>query len=495
MNALTANNRAYKKANRASTVSVLSGLGAIPVGSPPTSPGGSTKPSSAASASFGKLRNFFGQRPPSELITNYLPEYFPFADKKILKKTARHSMMRQSMKPGSAGLIGWGTQAAKNTSRFSTSTMASAKSGRNSALGGTLVQPPSPGASQEEKQQGVFALPVPRVSVELHDDKSMHLTLVDEEETAAGHTPKDERESFLDDMSPETNKSQRLAAEDALTGKAAKRTSKITELKPAGFVSPAAENLVTVDNVTSGIELRRNRDSIVPPAVAEAVQKRESLQPKEVPVDEAEADEDEEDEEDEGEEDEEEEEDENEDEEDEEEDKRDKVTSNAGNRTIKWIRGALIGSGSFGNVYLAMDAQRGLLMAVKQVQLKSSSHSQERMRSMLAALEREIELLKTLQHENIVQYLDSAIDENHLNIFLEYVPGGSVASLLRNYGAFEEALTKNWVKQILCGLEYLHSQTIIHRDIKGANILVDNKGGIKISDFGISKKVEEGEFD
>ena len=88
---------------------------------------------------------------------------------------------------------------------------------------------------------------------------------------------------------------------------------------------------------------------------------------------------------------------------------------------------------------------------------------------------------------------DSAIDDNNLNIFLEYVPGGSVSSLLRNYGAFEESLTANWVRQILRGLEYLHGQTIIHRDIKGANILVDNKGGIKISDFGISKKVEEGE--
>lgn len=93
---------------------------------------------------------------------------------------------------------------------------------------------------------------------------------------------------------------------------------------------------------------------------------------------------------------------------------------------------------------------------------------------------------------SLIRHKDSAIDDNNLNIFLEYVPGGSVASLLKNYGAFEESLTANWVKQILRGLEYLHGQTIIHRDIKGANILVDNKGGIKISDFGISKKVEEG---
>lgn len=89
--------------------------------------------------------------------------------------------------------------------------------------------------------------------------------------------------------------------------------------------------------------------------------------------------------------------------------------------------------------------------------------------------------------------IDSSIDDECLNIFLEYVPGGSVTALLRNYGAFEETLVKNFVRQILQGLDYLHERDIIHRDIKGANILVDNKGGIKISDFGISKKVDDSE--
>jgi mitogen-activated protein kinase kinase kinase len=171
----------------------------------------------------------------------------------------------------------------------------------------------------------------------------------------------------------------------------------------------------------------------------------------------------------------------------------------------------LIGAGSFGKVYLGMDASSGLLMAVKQVELPTGGAiNEERKKNMLSALEREIELLKDLQHDNIVQYLcespffvlrlskpmltgysDSSMEDEFLNIFLEYVPGGSVAALLNNYGAFEEPLVKNFVRQILQGLNYLHERDIIHRDIKGANILVDNKGGIKISDFGISKKVED----
>ena len=130
-----------------------------------------------------------------------------------------------------------------------------------------------------------------------------------------------------------------------------------------------------------------------------------------------------------------------------------------------------------------------VLMTVKKVELPTGSAPNEE--RMLSTLEREIELLKELQHDNIVKYLDSSSDGVYLNIFLEHVPGGSVAAFLKNYGAFEEPLVQNFMRQTLQGLNYLHEREIIHRDIKGANILVDNKGGVKISVFGISKKVED----
>ncbi|GKT46683.1 protein kinase byr2 [Colletotrichum spaethianum] len=159
----------------------------------------------------------------------------------------------------------------------------------------------------------------------------------------------------------------------------------------------------------------------------------------------------------------------------------------------KWMKGAMIGQGSFGCVYLALHAVTGELLAVKQVEAPApgaNSQNDARKKSMIEALKREISLLRDLRHPNIVQYLGCSSSSEYLNIFLEYVPGGSVQTMLNSYGALPEPLVRSFVRQILTGLSYLHDREIIHRDIKGANILVDNKGTIKISDFGISKKLE-----
>lgn len=165
----------------------------------------------------------------------------------------------------------------------------------------------------------------------------------------------------------------------------------------------------------------------------------------------------------------------------------------AGNSFEKnnWMKGQWIGEGSFGSVYLALHAVTGELMAVKQVELPNhakGTESDKKKTTMINALKVEIDLLQGLRHPHIVQYLGTSSDDTHLNIFLEYVPGGSIAGMLKQYNTFQEPLIRNFVRQILEGLSYLHGQNIIHRDIKGANVLVDNKGSIKISDFGISKR-------
>ncbi|KAG5005146.1 hypothetical protein JHK82_029177 [Glycine max] len=158
---------------------------------------------------------------------------------------------------------------------------------------------------------------------------------------------------------------------------------------------------------------------------------------------------------------------------------------------IRWRKGELMGSGAFGHVYMGMNLDSGELIAIKQVLIAPGSAFKENTQANIQELEEEIKLLKNLKHPNIVRYLGTAREEDSLNILLEFVPGGSISSLLGKFGSFPESVIKMYTKQLLLGLEYLHSNGIIHRDIKGANILVDNKGCIKLADFGASKKVVE----
>lgn len=158
---------------------------------------------------------------------------------------------------------------------------------------------------------------------------------------------------------------------------------------------------------------------------------------------------------------------------------------------IRWRKGELIGCGAFGRVYMGMNLDSGELLAVKQVSIASGGASREKTQAHIRELEEEVKLLKNLSHTNIVRYLGTAREEEALNILLEFVPGGSISSLLGKFGSFPESVIRMYTKQLLLGLEYLHKNGIMHRDIKGANILVDNKGCIKLADFGASKKVVE----
>ncbi|CEP18886.1 hypothetical protein [Parasitella parasitica] len=160
-----------------------------------------------------------------------------------------------------------------------------------------------------------------------------------------------------------------------------------------------------------------------------------------------------------------------------------------------WMRGNLIGRGSFGRVYHAYNIATGEWFAVKQVDavVTQSDKRNVALQEASDALYREILLLKDLDHVNIVQYLgyNLNMEEGHIYIFLEYVPGGSISSLLSEYKFLDESLTKFFTRQILQGLQYLHTRHILHRDIKGGNVLIDNDGVCKITDFGLSKNQQQ----
>ncbi|CAN0253625.1 unnamed protein product, partial [Discosporangium mesarthrocarpum] len=144
---------------------------------------------------------------------------------------------------------------------------------------------------------------------------------------------------------------------------------------------------------------------------------------------------------------------------------------------IHWKRGQQIGEGTFGKacsshglpaplVFKGLNEATGELFAVKQIGLGEGTQAEVNL------LQAEINLMKNLYHRHIVRYRGTHRGEKHLYIFLEYVPGGSIASMLQHYGVFREDLIRRFVYQILLGVCYLHGKGILHRDIKGANVLV-----------------------
>ncbi|KAJ3909323.1 Pkinase-domain-containing protein [Lentinula edodes] len=518
-----------KATKRASSYSILNDLGVqdperalVPPSPTASLSPGRLSPGSASTSRPSKLRNFFGQRPPSELITNHLTEFFPNTEKKVLERTKRQSMMTPSNTASSrmSRISRVSTASTRDIvaswnpslpSRFSSSTQGSAHTRRASShysprASLSSLPPPLPDKTLRDDASIITSSEeLPRISLSTEDGKSIDLDR--EVEDTSGRSidkpqllpsipfPSESLSEYLENLTG----ARPGARMSRTSSNASHRLSFMTELRSKRDRSNTA-SLMTVDEITKELENRRisKRESMtirLPESSdtdewteVENEEGRSStmgLNEDDKAGDEEYDDDDDEDTylDDEG----------SASEEADDEDE-DGAAGDAGKSkkiNNKWIKGALIGSGSFGKVYLGMDASTGRSMAVKQVKLPNgSAPNLERKQSMLTALEHEIELLQDLQHDNIVQYLYSTLEDDCLNIFLEYVPSGSVTALLRNCGAFEETLVSNFIRQISQGLSYLHERGIIHRDIKGANILVDNKGGVKISDFGISKKVD-----
>ncbi|KAL8207816.1 hypothetical protein R6Q57_007228 [Mikania cordata] len=152
----------------------------------------------------------------------------------------------------------------------------------------------------------------------------------------------------------------------------------------------------------------------------------------------------------------------------------------------RWKKGRLLGRGTFGHVYLGFNSESGEMCAMKEVTLFSDDAKSIESAQQLG---QEIALLSRLRHPNIVQYYGSETVDDKLYIYLEYVSGGSIHKVLQEYGQLGEIAIRSYTHDILSGLAYLHATNTVHRDIKGANILVDPSGRVKLADFGMAKHI------
>ncbi|SNX83353.1 related to SSK2 - MAP kinase kinase kinase of the high osmolarity signal transduction pathway [Melanopsichium pennsylvanicum] len=159
------------------------------------------------------------------------------------------------------------------------------------------------------------------------------------------------------------------------------------------------------------------------------------------------------------------------------------LAQSASKITIRWQQGQFIGGGTFGTVYLAVNLDSGGLMAVKEIRFQDISSTP----SLYQQIKDEMEVMSMLSHPNIVEYYGIEVHRDRVYIFEEYCQGGSLAALLEHGRIEDETVIQVYTLQMLEGLIYLHSQGIIHRDIKPDNILLDHMGVLKYVDFGAAK--------
>lgn len=154
------------------------------------------------------------------------------------------------------------------------------------------------------------------------------------------------------------------------------------------------------------------------------------------------------------------------------------------NNGYEFIKGEFIGKGKLGTVYSGLSLNTGEIVAIKSINLKEQLNKEKQILDINEAVKK----YGDLRHKNVIKYIctQPSTNPSQIDIICEFCNGGSIKQLLEKYDSFDEKLIKLYVKQLLEGLLYIHDKSIVHRNIKNCNILIDGNGTVKLSDFVVS---------
>ncbi|KAF8897567.1 kinase-like domain-containing protein [Infundibulicybe gibba] len=140
-----------------------------------------------------------------------------------------------------------------------------------------------------------------------------------------------------------------------------------------------------------------------------------------------------------------------------------------------------VGEGTFGKVYKAQNTVTKVHLALKRIRMESEKDG------FPVTAMREIKLLQSLRHENVVRLYEMMVSNGSVYMVFEYMDHDLTGVLSQTQFNFTDAHLKSLCHQMLAGLAYLHHKGVIHRDIKGSNILINNRGELKLADFGLAR--------
>ena len=151
-----------------------------------------------------------------------------------------------------------------------------------------------------------------------------------------------------------------------------------------------------------------------------------------------------------------------------------------------YLYGRRIGQGAFGKVNLGLNVLTGRVVAIKSFKTTPIEKFKHKMKK----IQYETELMKRFNHKNITKILEVFNDEEYMLIIMEYINGGNLFSFVKKRRKLSEKMAKFLFRQIILGIQHIHSKNVVHRDIKLENILIDFDNNVKICDFGIGKVLE-----